>query len=63
MRLKLTISSDSKRRIRLMPKLTMTREEWLKDQQENGSDGTGYCDYYCEGCHDCAGKKEEEVNA
>ena len=46
-----------------MPKLTMTREEWLKDQQENGSDGTGYCDYYCEGCHDCAGKKEEEVNA
>ena len=23
----------------------MTKEEWLKDIQENGDDGTGYNDY------------------
>lgn len=40
----------------------MTKEEWLKDIQENGDDGTGYCDYHCEGCHECAGKTEEEAS-
>ena len=43
-----------------MIKIKMTKEEWLKDRQENGDDGTGYCDYYCEGCHECATKTEGE---
>jgi hypothetical protein len=52
--------TTSRQRRKVMAK--MTKEEWLKDIQENGDDGTGYCDYHCEGCHECAGKTEEEAS-
>jgi len=30
-----------------------TLKEWLIDNQENGDDGTGYCDYEQIGCEEC----------
>ena len=32
-------------------------EEWVLDRQENGDDGTGYCDM-CAGCDNCTGEGE-----
>jgi len=30
-----------------------TLKEWLIDNQENGDDGTGHCDYKQIDCEDC----------
>jgi hypothetical protein len=32
-------------------------DEWLLDKQENGDDGSGYCDM-CAGCANCTGEGE-----
>jgi hypothetical protein len=34
-------------------------KEWLLDRQENGDDGTGYCDM-CAGCANCTSEGEGE---
>ena len=32
-------------------------DEWILDKQENGDDGSGYCDV-CEGCANCTSEGE-----
>ena len=38
-------------------KVMSNMKEWLIDLQENGDDGTGYCDM-CAGCDNCTGEGE-----
>ena len=33
-------------------------DEWLLDKQENGDDGSGYCDL-CAGCANCTTEGED----
>lgn len=37
-----------------------TLKEWLIDNQENGDDGTGHCDYKEVVCEECGYEHDEE---